>query len=101
MKKVFDILTGIEKEQEDAQEEINNRELSLNKYNIQKEIEKWRKWFDEEYRQQNEKATRFQNLNIEYSHYDEFRNKTYTSLNELYLEAEVVRNLIQELELEL
>ena len=72
-----------------------------NEDNLLKEIEELKNWFNTEYRTENEKATRLQALSIAYSHYDEYRDKTYTNLNDLYQEAEIVRARINELESEL
>ena len=64
-----------------------------------KKIEELKKWFNNEYRLYNEKLTRFQALDIKEEIYDEYRNKTYLTLNDLYLEAEKVRLEINDLEL--
>ena len=72
-----------------------------NENNILKEIAELKNWFNTEYRTENEKATRLLALSIEYSHYDEYRDTTYNSLNDLYIEAEIVRARINQLESEL
>jgi hypothetical protein len=46
----------------------------------------------------NEMLTRRASLGIEKSCVDKIRNKTYNTLNDLYLEAEIVVNEINELE---
>ena len=56
-------------------------------------------WFSNSYKMYCEMLTRRQALQIEDSIYDEFRNKTYTNLMELYLEAEIVASEIKELRL--
>lgn len=54
-------------------------------------------WFKTQYREYNEMLTRRKKLGIEDTIVDEFRNKTYHNLIELYEEAEVVAKEIREL----
>lgn len=54
-------------------------------------------WFKTQYREYNEMLTRRKELGIEDTIVDEFRNKTYHNLIELYEEAEVVAKEIREL----
>ena len=55
-------------------------------------------WFNNDYRMYVEMLTRREALNISDTIIDSYRNKTYTSLNDLYLEAEVVASEINNLE---
>ena len=55
-------------------------------------------WFNNDYRMYVEMLTRREALNISDTIIDSYRNKTYTSLNDLYLEAEVVASEIKSLE---
>lgn len=64
-----------------------------------KRIDQLKKWFDKDYRYYFEKLTRFEALGIIDGVFDEFRNKTYTTLLELFEEAEIVRFEINDLEL--
>jgi len=57
-----------------------------------------RYWFDNYYRQYNEKLTRFAALGIEEPIEDPIRKKTYNTLMDLYTEAEIVRDEIHQLE---
>lgn len=57
-----------------------------------------RNWFDHDYRMYNEKLQRFEALEIAEIIHDEFRGKDYENLHQLYVEAEVVRAEINELE---
>lgn len=81
--------TVVEEEQPDivlTQEEISQQKiLQLNN------------WFKTQYREYNEMLTRRKELGIEDNIVDEFRNKTYHNLIELYEEAEVVAKEIREL----
>lgn len=54
-------------------------------------------WFKIQYREYNEMLTRRKELGIEDTIVDEFRNKTYHNIIELYTEAEVVAKEIREL----
>lgn len=57
-----------------------------------------RYWFDNYYRKYNEMLMRYTALGIQETVVDEIRGKTYTTLNDLYTEAEIVRARINELE---
>ena len=87
-------------EASDFDENGFNKEL----YNTrrQKDIDWFRlldldNWFKTQYREYNEMLTRRKELGIEDTIVDEFRNKTYHNLIELYEEAEVVASEIREL----
>ena len=54
-------------------------------------------WFDKDYPRYEQMFTRRKTLGIEDTIVDEFRNKTYHNLIELYEEAEVVAGEIREL----
>lgn len=54
-------------------------------------------WFKTQYREYNEMLTRRKELGIEDTIVDNFRNKTYHNLIELYEEAELVAGEIREL----
>ena len=73
----------------------------LQKYNneleSQQKILELKNWFDTNYRTYCEMLTRRQALGIDDKIVDQFRNKTYTNLTELYEEAEVVSKEIREL----
>lgn len=57
-------------------------------------------WFKTQYREYNEMLTRRKELGIEDTIVDEFRNKTYHNIIELYTEAELVAKEIRELRME-
>lgn len=61
-------------------------------------IAELRNWFDHDYRMYNEKLQRFAALGITETVHDEFRGKDYENLHQLYVEAEVVRDEIHQLE---
>lgn len=63
----------------------------------QSQIAELKAWFEKDYRYFSEKLTRFAALDIQESVTDTMRNKTYTTLDELYREAEKVRFEINEL----
>ena len=65
---------------------------------IRNKISKLKDWFNNNYRMYNEMLTRRASLSIEKGCIDRVRNKTYYSLNDLYLEAEIVVEEINELE---
>ena len=96
----------VEVENEDCEPIDFNDDLTFNfeKYNTrkQKEINQNKileldNWFKTKYREYNEMLTRRKELGIEDVIVDEFRNKTYHNLIELYEEAEVVAKEIREL----
>lgn len=64
-----------------------------------KKIANLKNWFDKNYRYYSEKLTRFEALDIVEGVIDNIRGKTYSSLIELYQEAENVRKEINDLEL--
>ena len=66
-------------------------------YVNQEKLDKLDNWFKTQYREYNEMLTRRKTLGIEDTIVDEFRNKTYHNLIELYEEAEVVAKEIREL----
>lgn len=70
---------------------ISQEELNQNK------IAELDNWFKTQYREYNEMLTRRKELGIEDTIVDEFRNKTYHNIIELYEEAEVVAGEIREL----
>ncbi len=57
---------------------------------IRHQIEILKDWFNCKYRLYNEQLTRRIAMGIEFVVTDEERNKTYSTLNELYIEAEKV-----------
>lgn len=61
------------------------------------EIYELKHWFDNVYRCQVEQAMRAQYFQQSYSYVDSYRNKTYTSLADLYNEGNVVQLKIREL----
>lgn len=63
-------------------------------------LRKLKNWFNTEYRYYNEKLTRFKALGIFESVTDKVFNLTYASLDDLYMQAEKIRNEINELETE-
>lgn len=65
------------------------------------QINEKRAWFDYSYRQYFEKLMRFEALEIQEAVEDKARSKSYSTLNDLYLEAEIVRAEINELEQQL
>jgi len=65
---------------------------------IQNQINALKNWFDIYYRKYNEKLTRFAALEIEETIEDTVRGKTYNTLRDLYVEAEVVKSEINMLE---
>ena len=65
--------------------------------NNQARISELKSWFNNDYRMYVEMLTRRESLNISDTIIDSYRNKTYTSLNDLYLEAEVVASEIKNL----
>lgn len=73
----------------------------LQKYNTklksQQKILELKNWFEKDYRTYVEMLTRRRALGIDDKIIDEFRNKTYTNLIELYQEAEVVAQEIKDL----
>ena len=96
----------VEVEKEDCETTDFNYDLTFNveKYNArkQKEVDVVKlsdldNWFKTQYREYNEMLTRRKELGIEDTIVDEFRNKTYHNLSELYREAEVVASEIREL----
>lgn len=64
----------------------------------QVKISELKSWFNNNYRMYVEMLTRRESLNISDTIIDSYRNKTYTNLNDLYLEAEVVASEIKNLE---
>lgn len=54
-------------------------------------------WFRNDYLEYEQMFTRRKTLGIEYTIIDEFRNKTYHNIIELYEEAELVAKEIREL----
>lgn len=68
---------------------------------IKAQIAVRKNWFDVKYRQYNEMLTRFAALGIAETITDDIRSKVYASLNDLYLEGEVVRAEIKALEAQL
>lgn len=64
---------------------------------VELQIYKLDNWFKIQYREYNEMLTRRKTLGIEDTIVDEFRNKTYHNIIELYKEAEVVAGEIREL----
>lgn len=72
------------------------RIITQEEINLQKILE-LKNWFEKDYRTYVEMLTRRQALGIDDKIIDEFRNKTYTNLNELYQEAEVVAQEIKDL----
>lgn len=74
------------------------RERIITQEQINKQkIAELKQWFDTNYRTYVEMLTRRQALGIDDKIVDQFRNKTYTNLTELYEEAEVVSKEIREL----
>ena len=74
------------------------RERIITQEQINKQkIAELKQWFDTDYRTYCEMLTRRQALGIDDKIVDQFRNKTYTNLTELYEEAEVVSKEIREL----
>lgn len=65
---------------------------------IRNQIQKLTSWFNNEYRYYNEKLTRFNALGVIESVVDKVFNITYSSLYDLYVQAEKVRAEIKELE---
>lgn len=63
----------------------------------QQKILELKNWFEKDYRTYVEMLTRRQALGIDDKIVDQFRNKTYTNLTELYEEAEVVAQEIKDL----
>lgn len=62
----------------------------MTEFEIKHQIEVLKDWFDYKYRRYNEQLTRRIAMGIEFVVTDEERNKTYSTLNELYVEAEKV-----------
>lgn len=69
-----------------------------NKRHILIQINALKSWFNTNYRMYNEMLTRREALNIEKACVDNTRNKTYYTLNDLYVEAEKVVEEINALE---
>ncbi len=64
-------------------------------------IIKLKNWFNNNYRMYNEMLTRRASLGIEKGCIDKVRKKTYYTLNDLYIEAEIVVEEINQLEAQL
>lgn len=74
------------------------RERIITQEQINKQkITELKQWFENDYRTYCEMLTRRQALDIDDKIVDQFRNKTYTNLTELYEEAEVVAQEIKDL----
>lgn len=96
----LNIIDGVEC-REVSQEEYENY-LSTKNVPTQKDINKnkiaeLKQWFENDYRTYVEMLTRRQALGIDDKIVDQFRNKTYTNIMELYQEAEVVAQEIKDL----
>lgn len=93
------ILTQLELERQEREKTYKLRAEKLEKQLvIQSQIGTLKQWFNREYRYFNEKLTRLQALSISEICVDNVRGKQYTTLLELYTEAEVVRQEINDLE---
>lgn len=92
-------LVDVEKEREyftcEIVGAIDEKKATRNKIN------KLKDWFNTNYRMYNEMLTRRASLGIEKGCADKIRNKTYCTLNDLYLEAENVVEEINQLESQL
>ena len=87
-----------------AFEDFDNNGFNVELYNKRKQsyknqekIAELDNWFKTQYREYTEMLTRRKELSIEDTIVDEFRNKTYHNIIELYTEAEVVASEIRQL----
>lgn len=96
----LNIIDGVECRE--VSQEVYENYLSTKNVPTQKEINQQKiaelkQWFETDYRTYCEMLTRRQALDIDDKIVDQFRNKTYTNLTELYQEAEVVAQEIKDL----
>lgn len=95
--KVVDVV-GVEAQPETYEYEEIQVYIPYTDFELKKiTLNKLDKWFKNQYREYNEMLTRRKELGIEDTIVDEFRNKTYHNLAELYEEAEVVAREIRNL----
>ena len=96
----LNIIDGVECREvskEEYENYLSTKNVPTQKELNQQKIAELKQWFESDYRAYCEMLTRRQALSIDDKIVDQFRNKTYTNLTELYEEAEVVSKEIREL----
>lgn len=95
--KIQELINGEVIEREMTEQELYEMEVQRKKFANNQNLFELDNWFKTKYREYNEMLTRRKELGIQDTIVDEFRNKTYHNLFELYNEAEVVAGEIREL----